>query len=108
MGKWITGNKTRVLKGDDMYKDLKDKLYDISIDLKNEHAPKCAEAIMEAYRIIEDYEVIKKDYEILKYYKEISKGCLGCVHLGDTKYKCKNCARFGHIDYYMGRYNTSI
>ena len=91
-----------------MYKDLKDKLYDISIDLKNDYAPKCAEAIMEAYHIIEDYEAIKKDYKTLKHFKEISKGCFGCVHLGDTKYKCRDCARFGHVDYYVGRYNTSI
>lgn len=91
-----------------MYKDLKDKLYDIAIDLENEHAPKCAEAIREAYRIIENYEMIKKDYEILKYFKEISKGCFGCIHLGDIKYKCRDCARFGHVDYYTGRNNTGI
>ena len=30
-----------------------------------------------------------------------NKGCSGCLHLEDKKYKCESCARFGHIDRYI-------
>ena len=32
--------------------------------------------------------------------EEQHKGCYVCLHLGDKKYKCESCARFGHVDYY--------
>ena len=33
--------------------------------------------------------------------KEQNKGCSGCLHFGDKKYKCELCARFGHDDHYV-------
>lgn len=30
-----------------------------------------------------------------------NKGCSGCLHFGDKKYKCELCARFGHDDHYV-------
>ena len=32
-----------------------------------------------------------------------NKGCFGCAHLGDPRYDCKSCARFGHVDHYVSR-----
>ena len=29
------------------------------------------------------------------------KGCYGCLHLVDKKYKRESCVRFGHDDYYV-------
>ncbi len=33
--------------------------------------------------------------------KEQNKGCSGCLHFRDKKYKCELCARFGHMDHYV-------
>lgn len=33
--------------------------------------------------------------------EEQNKGCSGCLHFRDKKYKCELCARFGHMDHYV-------
>lgn len=33
--------------------------------------------------------------------EEQKKNCWGCAHLGDQRYDCRPCARFGHIDCYV-------
>lgn len=33
--------------------------------------------------------------------EEQNKGCSGCLHFGDEKYKCELCTRFGHDDHYV-------
>lgn len=37
-------------------------------------------------------------------WEEQNKDCFGCFHLGDKKYKCELCVRFGHVDHYV--FNT--
>lgn len=36
-----------------------------------------------------------------KWEEEQNKSCYGCLHLGDVRYDCKSCARFGHDDHYV-------
>ena len=44
-----------------------------------------------AIRAIEKWEEAQKE------------NCFGCAHLGDKRYDCRSCARFGHVDHYVPR-----
>lgn len=37
-----------------------------------------------------------------------NKGCFGCIHLGDKRYNCESCARFGHVDHYVSNCDKSF
>ena len=48
-----------------------------------------------------EMKVIRLATRAINEWEEQNKGCYGCIHFGDKKYKCESCARFGHVDYYV-------
>ena len=48
-----------------------------------------------------EMQVIQMATRAINEWEKQNKGCYGCLHLGDKKYKCESCARFGHDDYYV-------
>lgn len=51
--------------------------------------------------IIELRKKINELIDTVNKLEEQNKGCSGCLHFGDQKYKCELCARFGHDDHYV-------
>ena len=66
-------------------------------------AKEFADIINEQDFCFEPYEmkIVKLDIMAINEWEEQNKGCFGCLHLGDKKYKCESCAKFGHVDYYV-------
>lgn len=66
-------------------------------------AKKFADIINEQDFCFEPYEmkIVESAIRAINEWEEQNKGCFGCLHLGDKKYKCESCARFGHVDYYV-------
>lgn len=66
-------------------------------------AKEFADIINEQDFCFEPYEmkVVKLGIRAINEWEEQNKGCSGCLHLGDKKYKCESCVRFGHVDYYV-------
>ena len=60
---------------------------------KIQFTPRELRIVKQAIRAIESWE------------EEQSKSCFGCCHLGDSRYNCNACARFGHVDYYFNMTN---
>lgn len=50
---------------------------------------------------MKDKFVFTDDFAKINEREEEDKGCSGCLHLGDEKYKCESCARFDHNDHYV-------
>jgi hypothetical protein len=48
-----------------------------------------------------EMQVIQLATNAINEWEEQHKGCYGCLHLEDKKYKCESCVRFGHDDYYV-------
>ena len=48
-----------------------------------------------------EMKVIQLATRAISEWEEQNKGCYGCLHLGDKKYRCESCVRFGHDDYYV-------
>ena len=66
-------------------------------------AKEFADIINEQDFCFDHYEmkVIRLAIRAINKWEEQNKGCYGCLHLGDKKYKCESCARVGHVDYYV-------
>ena len=69
----------------------------------NKLANEFADIINEQDFCFEPYEmkIIKLIIRAVNEWEEQNKGCFGCLHLGDKKYKCELCKRFGHVDHYV-------
>ena len=65
-------------------------------------AKEFADIINEQDFCFDPYEmkVIRLAIRTINEWEEQNKGFYGCLNLGDKKYKCESCARFGHVDYY--------
>lgn len=48
-----------------------------------------------------EMKVIQLATRAVNEWEEQHKGCFGCLHLEDKKYKCESCARFSHDDHYV-------
>lgn len=48
-----------------------------------------------------EMQVVQLAIKAINKWEEQNKGCSGCLHLEDKKYKCESCARFGHADHYV-------
>ena len=48
-----------------------------------------------------EMKVIQLATRAINEWEDQHKGCYGCIHLEDKKYKCESCVRFGHDDYYV-------
>lgn len=48
-----------------------------------------------------EMKIVESAIRAITEWEEQHKGCYGCLHLSDEKYKCRWCARFGHDDYYV-------
>lgn len=66
-------------------------------------AKEFADIINEQDFCFDPYEmkVIRLAIRAINEWEEQNEGCYECLHLGDKKYKCESCARFGHVDYYV-------
>lgn len=66
-------------------------------------AKEFADIINEQDFCFDSYEmkVIRLATRAINEWEKQNKGCYGCIHFGDKKYKCESCARFGHVDYYV-------
>ena len=51
--------------------------------------------------LMKDKFVFTDDFAKVNEREEEDKGCSGCLHLGDKKYKCELCTRFRHDDHYV-------
>lgn len=51
--------------------------------------------------ILELRQKVNELVDAVNEWEEQHKECYGCLHLGDKKYNCKLCARFGHNDHYV-------
>ena len=48
-----------------------------------------------------EMKVIQLATRAINGWEEQNKGCYECLHLGDKKYRCESCVRFGYDDYYV-------